>query len=416
MTRTRLVVYLSLFMAMAGFGITVPVLPFMARQLGASPVGVALLVSLFALAQFLSGPVWGSLSDRYGRKKVLVAGLLGYALSFFLAGRSHSVPALVGSRALGGLLSASIFPSSQALVADVTPPQDRGPAMAALGAWTNLGFLFGPAMGGSLSRFGYAVPLYVAGLVVVVTAGLAATGLREPDGAQPTTAARAWPRPADLVLAARSPIAPYLVLTFATAFSGSGLTALLAYFVIDRFGGTSLDAGAIFAALGLTGVAVQGFLVGRLMRRFGEHSLALVGAAVSAVGFLALVPAASLPAAFAATVVIGTGTSVLRPSLTSAVSCLTPLPQGLTMGTQSSLDALGRMSGPLVDGWVYGYGVALPFWSSAVVMAASGTAAGLWTRQGAGWAEGTPVAASQARRAAGPLDEATGQGTDRIDA
>jgi len=395
MTRTRLVVYLSLFMALAGFGITIPILPFMARDLGASPVGVSLLVSVFALCQFVSAPVWGSMSDRFGRKALLAAGLFGYSLSFFAAGLSSSVAALIASRALGGLLSGSIFPCSQALIADVTPKAERGPAMAAMGAWINLGFLFGPAIGGALSPLGFRLPMFIAGAVVVFTSLLAAAGLREPAGgdgrAAPAgsrtagpgrsgpTGRSGWPRPEEIALALRSPIAPYLLLVFAICFSTSGMTALLAYFIIDRLGGTSVDAGTIFTALGLMGLVTQGLLVGRMIQRYGERRVALWGAAVTAVGFVALVPATSLAPAVAAIMVVGLGSSLMRPAQTSAVSCLTPLPQGLTLGVQASLDSLGRMVGPVYAGWVYGFGMTLPFWSAALVMALSGTAAAAWT-------------------------------------
>jgi DHA1 family multidrug resistance protein-like MFS transporter len=373
-------------MAMAGFGITVPVMPFLARQFGASPLEVSLLVSLFALTQFLSGPVWGALSDRFGRKKILVAGLLGYSLSFFLAGLSHSVAALVASRALGGLLSASIFPASQALVADLTQARDRGPAMAALGAWVNLGFLCGPVVGGLLSPLGYGPPLFVAGAIVLVTAILAVYGLREkptassPDGpAVVEGTRRGRPSLQDLRTAARSDIAPYLFLTLAMSFSVSSLTALLGYYVIDRFGGTSANAGVVFSAQGLVAFLVQSLLVGRLMRKFGERRLALVGAAICAVGFLAVVPARTFPMAVAAAMIVGLGSSALRPSLTSTVSLMTPLPQGLTLGVQSSLDAMGRVLGPTVGGWLYGFGLTLPFWCAAITQAAAGVVVALKT-------------------------------------
>lgn len=392
LTRTRLVVYLSLFMSMAGYGITVPVMPFLARELGASPVGVSLLVSLFALTQFFSGPVWGSLSDRFGRRRVLVAGLVGYALSFFLAGLSKTVPALVGSRALGGLLSASIFPSSQALVADMTSPEDRGPAMASLGAWTNLGFLTGPVIGGVLAPLGYAPPLYAAGAVVLVTAIMAAQGMREPAAAgererapaserEQAPASRGWPSGADIARAVKSPISPYLWLTFAIAASASSLTALLAYFIIDRLGGRPTDAGIIFSAQGLAAFLVQSLLVGRLMRRYGERRLALSGVAVCVVGFIALGPTTHLVPAVAAAMVVGVGSSLLRPSLTSAVSLLTPLPQGLSLGVQSSFDSLGRVVGPTCGAWLYEVSPILPFWGAAGVMATVGCLAAAQSRR-----------------------------------
>ncbi len=386
--RTRLVVYLSLFMSMAGYGITVPVMPFLARELGASPVGVSLLVSLYALTQFFSGPIWGNLSDRFGRRRVLVAGLVGYAASFFLAGLSTSVPALVGSRAVGGLLSASIFPSSQALVADLTSPEDRGPAMASLGAWTNLGFLFGPVIGGILAPLGYAPPLYAAGVVVLATAVMAATGMSE--GAAPAerrgedATRRAWPSLADVGKAIRSPCSPYLWLTLAIATAASSLTALLAYFIIDRLGGRPTDAGTVFSAQALAAFLVQSLLVGRLMRRHGERKVALAGAAICVVGFLALSPARHLVPAVAAAMVVGVGASLLRPSATSAVSLLTPLPQGLTLGVQSSFDSLGRVAGPTIGGWLYEVSPLLPFWAAAVVMTGFGLVAAVGSRGLAG--------------------------------
>jgi len=371
------------------------------------------------------------MSDRFGRKRLLAAGLLGYSLSFFAAGMSTTVATLVASRALGGLLSGSIFPCSQALIADVTPRAERGPAMAAMGAWINLGFLFGPAIGGVLSPLGFRVPMFIAGAVVVFTAVLAGVGLREPrtaaaavphegpgiasdvdsgagadarsgtgwragsgtrsnagpDGewsSGPSPGAErvdrsGWPRLDQIVLALRSAIAPYLLLVFAVCFSTSGMTALLAYFLIDRLSGTSADAGTVFTALGLMGLITQGLIVGRLIQRFGERRVALWGTAITAVGFVALVPATSLAPAVVAIMVVGLGSSLMRPALTSAVSCLTPLPQGLTLGVRASLDSLGRMVGPVYAGWVYGFGMTLPFWSAAAVMAVFGALAAFWT-------------------------------------
>ncbi len=388
MERTRLVVCLSLFLSMAGYGITVPVMPYLARDLGAGPVEVSFLVSLFALASFLASPVWGSLSDHFGRRKVLVAGLFGYAVSFFLAGFARSAAALVGARVLGGLLSASVFPASQALMADLTDRADRGPAMATLGAWTNLGFLLGPVIGGVMAPLGYTPPLFAAGGVVALTGVLAALGLgeggRRASGgglrASGAAASGAWTRPADIATAVRSPIGPYLWLTFAITYSVSGLTALAAYFIDDRFGGGAGETGAVFSAQGLVAFAVQGFVLGALLRRFGERRLALAGAALATAGFLGLVAAPGFGWALAAALVVGLGSSLVRPSLTSAVSLRTPLPQGLSLGVQASFDAFGRVAGPTLGGWLYSFGPTLPLGGAALVIAAVGAAAAMATR------------------------------------
>ncbi len=406
MARTRLVVSFSLCLSMVGYGITVPVMPFLARDFGAGPLEVSLLVSLFALAQFVSAPFWGNLSDRYGRRPILLAGLGGYALSFFLAGLSKSVPALVGSRALGGLLAGCIFPTSQALMADVTGEADRGPAMAALGAWTNLGNLLGPVIGGVLAPLGYAPPLFIAGGVVLVTAVAAAweflgPGTR-PKAGKPASAASplpaaswlsaasslpaagprrpTWPRLRDISAALRSPISPYLSLTFAVSFSAASLTALAAYFIMDRYGGTATATGAVFSAQGLVALAVQALLLGRLLRRYRERRVALAGTAIAAAGFVGMVAAPDFGWMMAAGLVVGLGASLLRPSLTSAVSLESPLPQGLSLGVQSSFDSLGRMTGPTIGGWLYGFGPAIPFWCAALVMASVGAAAAAATQ------------------------------------
>lgn len=161
--------FACLFILLAGFGLIIPTLPFYARSMGATSVHMGLLITVWAGAQFAFAPFWGSLSDRIGRKPVLLLGLAGFTASFFLMALAQSVVGLLLARFLGGVLSAAALPTAQAYIADVTPPEERGQGMALIGATFGLGFIVGPAIGGLLAPFGVTVPFYVAAAAGLLT-------------------------------------------------------------------------------------------------------------------------------------------------------------------------------------------------------------------------------------------------------
>ena len=356
------VLLLTMFLTVAGFGIVLPVLPYFARQMGASSVEMGLMVSLYALAQFLFAPMWGSLSDRIGRKPVLIAGMTGFGLSFTAMAFAHSVAALIAVRFLGGMLSASTFPAAQALVADLTPPQRRGAALATMGGASNLGFVLGPLLGVPIVSLGYGFPglALTGGVAILLTAVLGALVLPAPP---PRAAAggRRPPLPQALRLAVTIPEAPCYWLVLVAAVAGSSVFSMLGYYLMERMGAPESANQLAFSVMGIASAAVQFTVVGGAMGRWGETRTASAGFLAGAVAFLLLLLADDVGLATAAVAVWGVALALIRPPLTTLVSRRTRLGQGTALGIQASFESMGRMVGPLLAGALFDLHPQLPY-------------------------------------------------------
>ena len=163
------ILFAVMFLVMVGFGIIIPVLPFYAEDIGANPTQLGFLMGVYSLMQLLFAPMWGRISDRVGRKPVIMIGILGLSLSFLLMGVSSSLWMLFVARIIGGILSSANMPTVMAYVADITSPEDRGKGMGVVGAATGLGFVFGPAIGGVFSKINLTMPFYIAGVTSLIT-------------------------------------------------------------------------------------------------------------------------------------------------------------------------------------------------------------------------------------------------------
>lgn len=362
--------FLVLFVVSVGFGLIIPILPLLTRDFGASPFALGAMTSSYSVLQFIFSPIWGQISDRFGRKRVLMVGIVGTAISFFMMGFADSFAKLFWARVLGGLLSSATLPSAQALAAESTSDANRSRAMGLMGAAFGTGFIVGPLLGGVLAPFGFAVPFFAGGAFAALTVVLAATILREPerrlaaaggDGRRPFSLVR------NIVLAFRGPGAPYYTVAFALMFAQSCLMTSLAYFLTDRFGAGIETIGAVLAANGAIGAGIQGVAIGHITERLGEHRTILIGLGIGVTGLLGLVVAPSLYLAVPCVMLMALSMALTRPSAASALSKVTTLPQGITMGVQSSFDSLGRVVGPLWAGYMYGVWQGAPFLSAATV-------------------------------------------------
>jgi MFS transporter, DHA1 family, multidrug resistance protein len=368
--RHLILLFLSLFVMMAGFGIVIPVLPFLARDLGATPVELGLMVSVWAGAQFLCAPLWGAFSDRSGRKVALIIGLAGLGATQFLITLTSSVSGLLAARALGGVLSSATMPAASAYIADVTHEKDRGQAMALMGAAFASGFALGPAIGGVLAPLGVMVPFYAAGVMGFGAALL--TALILPETRRPAATGADAPRrrsnPLAVFKSLRSPYGVFLCLAFAISFAGSSMFSMLSYFIMDRFGGTATDAGLAFTVHGLTSMVLQGLVVGRVLRSIGESRSLQLGLAIGAAGYILVAMSFGMPTLLLAVVLAASSMAFAKPSAMSAVSKRTDLSQGITMGMYASCESLGRMAGPLWAGMAFAWSTGAPYYSAAVVM------------------------------------------------
>ncbi|MBT8479599.1 MAG: MFS transporter [Gemmatimonadetes bacterium] len=378
------IVFLTVFLDLVGFGIVLPLLPFYATELGASPFEVGLIIASYSAMQFLFAPVWGSLSDRYGRRPLLLVGLFGSAASYVVFGLAQSLEVLLLSRVIAGIMGANI-PVAQAYIADSTTIERRARGMGLIGAAFGLGFIFGPAIGGGLSPWGYGVPGFVAAGLSLAGATAAwfwlpeslAVENRARDGIGALSAVTGRARSAVQVLSRkrlREPIGVFFLGTMGFA----GFTTIFPLFLDNPLGLSALYAGGMFALVGMVSAAVQGALIGPMVERYGEQANAALGGALLSAGVIAMGLAQSIPATIVSLLAVGVGWGLLAPSLQSLVSRRAmATEQGEVLGVNQSASALARVIGPVAAGWAYGaLGPGMGFVAGGMLIAA----AAAWVR------------------------------------
>jgi DHA1 family multidrug resistance protein-like MFS transporter len=361
------ILFAVIFLVMIGFGIIIPVLPFFAEQVGATPTELGLLMAVYSLMQFLFAPMWGSLSDRIGRKPVILIGIAGLSLSFFLFAVSTKLWMLFAARILGGFLSSANMPTTMAYVADVTTPENRGKGMGIIGAAIGLGFIFGPALGGIFSKSSLSMPFFVAGIFSAITFFFVLFFLKESLPPEKRTAPAAGKE--SRWKAFSGPVAVLYILQFFVSFSLSGLEATFAYFAFKRAGIDTTQLGYIFMIMGLAGAFVQGGLVGKLTKKFGEGAVIQMGLFISAIGFGLILLTNSFTTAAIFLTIFGIGNGVIRPSVSALITKKTEVGQGSATGLLSSFDSLGRIAGPPVGGVLYSLQMGMPYISGMIISA-----------------------------------------------
>ncbi len=365
-----LMVALVVLVDITGFGLILPLLPFWAEKLGANPFEVGLILTVYALAQFLFTPVLGMLSDRFGRRPVILVSLLIEALGFALTALAGTLPLLLVARFVGGL-GASNIGSAQAVVADVTAPKDRARGMGMVGAAIGVGFVVGPAFGGVLASFGSTVPFWAAFGVALVNAALVLWLLPETRGQRAASAqpAKRFALFAGWQRALRTPaIARLIVVNLFFTLAFTAMEAVFPLFTQRVFGWQATQNGYLFTYVGVIIVIMQGGLVGQLVRRFGERGVQIAGLALLAVG-LALLPfSGTLAVMLVALALLSIGDGAVTPTNNALLSLAAPADaQGETLGLSQGMAGLGRMVGPLLAGWLFGVGIGLPFFVAAAL-------------------------------------------------
>jgi DHA1 family tetracycline resistance protein-like MFS transporter len=341
-----------------GFGIVVPVLPFLAKQLGASAIALGVLVAAYSAAQFALAPFWGRLSDRIGRRRVMLITIAGTALSLLALGLSQSLLAMLAARLLGGAFAGNLGVAA-AYIADVTAEQERTRWMGLLGASFGVGFVLGPAIGGALAPFGYSVPMLAAAGLAGVNWLQAALRLREP-----AEHARADEAPLPSRFGAlRDPLVRRLCLAWlAFSLAVTQLETIFAYFMMDRFGYDAHQVAFILVGMAIVMGTIQGGGMRVLASHFGERALVIAGSLVLAGCFVVVPAVRSIGLLIAVLTVCAVSRAVVQPPLMSMASlAATAGSRGAVMGTFQSSGSLARAIGPLLAGALYALGLALPF-------------------------------------------------------
>jgi MFS family permease len=344
-----------------------PILPFYAKEYGANATVLGLVMTSYAVLQFALAPVWGRLSDRVGRRPVLLATIAGTAVALLALGLADSLAWIFAARILGGAFAANVSVAS-AYIADVTDESERTRWMGVLGACFGIGFVLGPAIGGLLAPFGHHVPLLAAAALGAANFVHAFVALREPPR---RAAGDAAPESRATVL--RDPLVRRLCtanLVFSIAVAQ--IETLFAFFAIDRFALGASGVAWILVGMAVLMGGVQGGGMKTLSERFSDRTLAITGATLLAASFALLPATAGVAMLVAVLAVSAIGRALVQPALLSLTSIAAAArDRGAVMGTFQSAAALARVVGPLAGGWLYDRDAAFPFWFGAVLLAAT---------------------------------------------
>lgn len=356
MARSRsplLVLFLTVFIDMVGFGIVIPVLPLYAERFQASPMAIGWLTGIYSGMQIIFTPILGKLSDRFGRRPVLMLSLAGTAVGFALMGLADSLMLLFVARIFSGITGGNIS-IPQAYIADVTTPETRSKWMGMIGAAFGLGFTFGPMIGGIMSRISYSAPFYFAAALaaanVVLLYFILPESLPKEHRAKPHADAPAI----EVFRHGTGWMFGIVVATYFFLVAGfTIMTAFFALFTQRRFGYDAHANGYLFGFIGIVTVIVQGGLIGKLVARFGETLLARIGLLLTAAS-LALLPLCSdLAWLLVACVGLSLGSGLASPPLNGLASQMVDRTwQGRALGVLQSAGSTARLLGPLLGGWL----------------------------------------------------------------
>lgn len=372
------ILFLVVFIDLMGFGLIIPLLPFYAEYFQASPDVVGMVMATYSFTQFLAAPMWGRLSDRVGRRPVLLVSLAGTVVAYIGLGLVDSLWMLFAARALGGAMAGNIA-AAFAYVADVTTPDNRARGMGMIGAAFGLGFIAGPAIGGILAgpdpiNADYQTPAFAAAGLSIAALALAAARLKE--SLAPEMRARAlvkrsrWLQFRDVL--GRPKVGLLIALSFLATFVFAGMETTFAMWSRRQFGWGPEQNGYLFASVGFLAAAIQGGLVGRLAGTFGEARLITHGAAALAAGMVLLPFSDSLIVLAASMILMVYGFSIINPSLNSLISLqVGKNEQGSVFGVSRSATTLARVVGPIWAGFLFAtLGKDWPYFGGALVMAA----------------------------------------------
>ena len=356
-----LLIFLTVFIDMVGFGIIIPVLPLYAEHFHATPVQIGWLTGIYSGMQIIFMPILGRLSDRVGRRPVLIVSLAGTAIGFLVMGWATSLPLLFVARIIDGVTGGNIS-TAQAYIADISTPENRSRSMGVIGAAFGLGFTFGPMIGGIMSHISYGAPFYFAAALAAMNVVLLYFIL--PESLSPEYRSRPHDRTrlTEVFQHGHARMFGTIVATYFFTITGFAImTTLFALFTERHFGFDARKTGYLFGFIGIISVILQGGLIGRLIRMFGETTLARTGLLLLAVALalLPLVPTVPMLLVVCAALAIANG--LVNPTLNGLASQMIDRSwQGRALGLMQSAGSAGRLIGPLLGGWLLMFDLGQP--------------------------------------------------------
>ncbi len=381
--KNLLILSFTLLVVMLGYSMAMPLLPFYIEAFGVGGTELGWLMSTYSLMQLICAPIWGLLSDRFGRKPILSIGILGYTISLFMFGLSNSFAMMFVARSLSGILSSATMPTAMAYIGENAPQKERSKGMGQLGAAVGIGVIIGPLVGGFLSTNSLSLPFFVGSGLAFLAFLLVVFFLPEsrpavsPAKGPAVIPESGAPRPEPLhrrvfdtyLHVLRGPAGILLLLTLIMSFGMTNFQGMIGLYVVDKFGFDTKDVGAIWMLMGIVLILGQGVLVGPLTRRLGELQVIQIGLLGGALGFAGVALAVDQLTVMVALGFFILALALIGPALNSSISAHAGDQQGTVMGLNSAFTSLGRVLGPLWGGYIYDVDIAYPFLSGAVTLA-----------------------------------------------
>ncbi len=353
--RSLITIFLVVFIDLLGFGLILPLLPYIAERFEASPLQIGLLTAVYSFFQLVASPILGRLSDRYGRKKLLIISQLGSAFGYLLLGLAGNLPLLFLSRIIDGITGGNIS-IAQAYIADVTTKKNRAQGMGLMGAAFGLGFIFGPAIGGALSKISYSTPAYFATAVSLLTVLTTIFFLKETVN---TKAAIKSPRTKFSLdefkrVLSLYPIGLLIVVFFLTNASFSTMQGTFALWTQETFNFAPVNNGWLFTYIGVLAVLFQLRLLPFVTKKFHEKTILLWSLVFMAIGMFLIPLSFSPDFLYVALFFMPLGQALAMPTVQAmATENVPPEEYGETLGVMQAAGSFGRIVGPIIGGEMF---------------------------------------------------------------
>ncbi|SOC35193.1 MFS transporter [Ureibacillus acetophenoni] len=381
-----LILMFNMFITMGGIGIIIPVLPSYLEIFGVGGQVLGFLIASFALAQFLFSPIAGDFSDRYGRKKFIIIGLIIYGISQIIFGLANQVWILFIARFLTGVGAAFIMPPTMAFVADITTPEERGKGMGQLGAAISLGFMIGPGIGGFLAEIDLHFPFFASGVVALLTALLSWIILPNVQTQQEHAVANRPPREnllQQLVKSVKTPYFILLIVVFTFSFGIANFQSTLSMFLKLKFSYTPADIAIVITVGGFVGVILQMFIIDILFKKYGEMKVILINLIAAAITMFLMIFVNGYFVILTVATLFQIATIFIRPAVNTLISKMADRDQGYAAGMNNAYMSLGNMIGPALAGVLLEWSLPSPFIFGAIILIGCFVLAYGWNRKNA---------------------------------
>lgn len=365
-----IILMINMFIAIGSFGIIIPILPAYLASINQGGTAAGLMIAIFAGAQLIFSPIAGKWTDQFGRRKMIIYGLVGLTLSMFIFYAVNSIWLLYASRIIGGIGAALLIPAIFAYVADITTFDQRSKGNSLVSAAMSLGIVVGPGIGGFLADFGLKFPFLISALVSLSAVVFSIFVLKESETAQVTQSmdAKTETMLRKITLSVKKPYFIPLIITLVMSFGLMAYESVIGLYLDNQFNSTPKDIAVMVTATGIVSVIVQLFVVDRIVQRFGEVNVLNIFISVAAIGFLLSLFASNYLIFFLISLIIFLSTSILRPVLNTLISKMAGNEQGFAMGMNNAYMSIGNVLGPTLAGMMYDVHITYPFMLGLILL------------------------------------------------